>query len=208
MSNPLSAMSGPTRWETETEPGHSERYVQRMRQMAAEGADLDGEARFVDAVVGRHSRILDAGCGTGRVGAGLHARGHDVVGVDADPVLVAAARADHPGPTWVVDDLAALVLEGDPFDAVVAAGNVMVFLAPGSEKDVLLSLSHHLRDGGALVTGFGTAFDYQVGQFDAEAGAAGLTLEQRFATWDLRPWHAGADWVVSIHRKANSLRLT
>jgi SAM-dependent methyltransferase len=66
--------------------------------MAAEGADLGGEARLVDAMVAPGSRLLDAGCGTGRTAAVLHARGHRVVGVDADPVLIAAAEADHPGP--------------------------------------------------------------------------------------------------------------
>jgi len=35
--------------------------------------------------------VLAAGCGTGRTGAGLHVCGHEVAGVDADPVLLAAA---------------------------------------------------------------------------------------------------------------------
>ena len=53
-------------------------------------------------------RVLDAGCGPGRVGAHLHEVGHEVVGVDADPVLIAAAEEDHPGPRWLVEDLAEL----------------------------------------------------------------------------------------------------
>ena len=52
------------------------------------------------------SRVLDAGCVPGRVGAELAARGHIVVGVDVDPLLIAAAEADHPGPRWIVADLA------------------------------------------------------------------------------------------------------
>ena len=46
-------------------PGHSAWYIERFRAMAADGADLDGEARFVDTLVPRRARILDAGCGTG-----------------------------------------------------------------------------------------------------------------------------------------------
>ena len=105
-------MANPTRWATDTGPEHSQWYIDRFRRLAAEGADLAGEARLVDTLVAPGSRILDAGCGTGRVGAALAARGHTVVGVDADPALVEAARADHPGPHWLVADLAELDLPG------------------------------------------------------------------------------------------------
>jgi 2-polyprenyl-3-methyl-5-hydroxy-6-metoxy-1,4-benzoquinol methylase len=103
-------MGIPTRWVTDTDEGHSQWYIERFRRMAAEGVDLAGEARLVDALAAPGSRILDAGCGPGRVGAILHDRGHHVVGVDADPELIAAACQDHPGPLWVVADLADLDL--------------------------------------------------------------------------------------------------
>lgn len=97
----------------EENPGHSEWYIERFRSMAAEGRDLDGEARFVDAMVPRAARILDAGCGPGRVGGRLATLGHHVVGVDIDPALIAAAEADHPGPTWLARDLSELDLAAD-----------------------------------------------------------------------------------------------
>src|SRR4051812_30639820 len=138
-------MGLPTRWVTDTDEGHSQWYIDRFRRLAAEGADLGGEARLVDALVPPRSRILDAGCGPGRVGAVLHDRGHHVVGVDADPELIAAARHDHPGPTWVVADLAELDLAASgvpgPFDAAVLAGNVLAFVAAGTEPDVLRCLA-------------------------------------------------------------------
>src|SRR3954452_12231417 len=121
---------------TQQDPGYSMAYVQRFRDMAAAGADLAGEARLVGALVPRGARILDAGCGPGRVGAFLFEAGHEVVGVDVDPVLIAAAEEDHPGPVWLVGDLAELDLpaRGIPadFDAIVCAGNVMTFLAPST----------------------------------------------------------------------------
>ncbi len=144
------------RWFTDTKAGHSDWYVDRFRKLAADGTDLDGEARFADALLARHSRVLDGGCGPGRVGAALHARGHDVVGVDADPVLIDAAIADHPGPTWLVADLSTLALGGDPFDLAVLAGNVMVFMGAGTERSALERITAHLRPGGRLVTGFAT----------------------------------------------------
>ena len=63
-------MVEPSGWmvKVAADPGHSSWYVERFRKMAAAGDDLAGEARLVDAMVPRGSRILDAGCGPGRVG--------------------------------------------------------------------------------------------------------------------------------------------
>ncbi|MBU8860572.1 MULTISPECIES: class I SAM-dependent methyltransferase [unclassified Micromonospora] len=198
-------MAKPTRWVTDTKPGHSQWYVDRFRQLAAEGADLAGEARLLDALVPPGARVLDAGCGTGRVAAALSARGHDVVGVDADPTLVEAARADHRGPRFLVADLAELDLaeqgEAEPFDAAVLAGNVMVFVAPGTERDVLGHVAAHVRPDGLVVVGFATDRGYPVADLDADAIAAGLRPEHRFATWDLRPWRDDADFAVTVLRR-------
>jgi SAM-dependent methyltransferase len=190
---------------TAHDAGHSQWYIERFRRMAAEGADLAGEARLVDAMIPRRSRVLDAGCGPGRVGAELAARGHDVVGVDADPELIEAARADHPGPVWLLSDLADLDLvaagEPEPFDAAVVAGNVMPYLAPGTEQAVLSRLVAHLRGDAVVVVGFGVDRGYPLSDFDAHAAAAGLRLEHRFATWDLRPWSDDASFAVTVLRR-------
>jgi len=193
--------SSQPRWFTAHGEGHADWYVERFRRMAAEGADLAGEARLVDAMLPRHSRILDAGCGPGRIAGELHARGHDVVGVDVDPALIAAAEADYPGPRYAVADLASLELDDAPFDAAVLAGNVLVFVAPDSEPEVLRRMAAHVRPDGFVITGFGTDRGYPLEAFDAHSAAAGLVLEHRFATWDLRPWRDGAPWAVTVLRK-------
>jgi SAM-dependent methyltransferase len=202
-------MSQLTRWVTAHGAGHAQWYIERFRRMAAEGVDLDGEARLLDAMLARGSRVLDAGCGSGRVGAGLSARGHVVVGVDADRELIDAAQADHPGPTWLVADLAELDLatQGlpEPFDAAVCAGNVMPYLAPGSEGVVLGRLAAHLRDDGLAVVGFGLDRGYSLADFDIHTSAAGLDIEHRFATWDLRPWHDDAPFAVTVLRRLHGL---
>lgn len=198
-------MANPTRWASQHGPDHSQWYIERFRKMAADGADLAGEARLVDAMVPRGARVLDAGCGPGRVGAELHARGHEVVGVDADPLLVEAAEADHPGPTWLVADLSELDLAaagvGVPFDAVVCAGNVMPYLAPGTGGAVLRRLAEHLRPDGVAVIGFGLDRGYSIADFDADTEGSGLALEQRFATWDLRPFADDSPFAVSVLRR-------
>jgi len=195
----------PTRWVTETKQGHSEWYVERFRAMAAEGRDLGGEARLVDAMLPPGSRVLDAGCGPGRVGAVLHERGHTVVGVDADPVLIAAAEEDHPGPRWLIADLAELDLaamgEPEPFAGAVLAGNVIVFVAPGTEAEVLRRVAAHVVDDGFVVVGFHTDRELTLPAFDEAVAQAGLRLEHRFATWDLRAWTGDADFAVNVLRK-------
>lgn len=190
-----------TRWERERDADDSHAYVARFEELAASGADLHGEARAVDALIAPNSRVLDAGCGTGRVGAELARRGHRVTGVDLDPVLLDAAGAT--GLLTVVRaDLAGLDLPGERFDAVVAAGNVMIFLEPGTEAEVCRRLAEHLVPGGVLVAGFAADHRYSPDDFDADLAAAGMAREHRFATWDLRPWRPDAGWAVTVARRA------
>jgi SAM-dependent methyltransferase len=189
---------------TRADPGHSAWYVERFRSMAAAGDDLAGEARLVDAMVPRASRILDAGCGPGRVGAFLAEAGHEVVGVDIDPELIAAAEQDHPGPRWLVADLATLDLPAlgirEGFDAIVCAGNVMTFLAPSTRGAVLARLRAHLRDGGRVVVGFGTDRGYEVVQFLTDVHSAGLVPDVLLSTWSLHPYRADSDFLVALLR--------
>ncbi|WP_369135783.1 class I SAM-dependent methyltransferase [Modestobacter sp. I12A-02662] len=197
-------MAEPSAWTqiTQQDPGHSAAYVERFRTMAADGADLAGEARLVDALLPRSARVLDAGCGPGRVGAFLAAAGHEVVGVDADPVLIAAAEADHPGPRWVVADLAELDLPAlgiaETFDAIVCAGNVMTFLAPSTRREVLRRLRAHLAPGGRAAIGFGAGRGYPFEEFLDDARAVGWTDDVLLSTWDLRPWSPDADFLVAV----------
>jgi len=197
-------MRQPTRWEQigQQNPDRSAWYVERFRTMAAEGADLAGEARMIDAMVPRGSRVLDAGCGPGRVGGELALRGHTVVGVDVDPLLVEAARADHPEGDWHVGDLAELDLPAvgvaEAFDVAVMAGNVLTFVAPGTEAEVLRRIRAHLTPGGRLVVGFGAGRGYAFEALDADAAAAGFVVQHRFATWDLRPFGPDADFLVAV----------
>ena len=194
-------MTEPSAWVriTEDDPGHSARYVQRFRTLAEQGNDIVGEARLVDAMLPRGSRVLDAGCGPGRIGGHLGRAGHDVVGVDVDPVLIAAAEEDHPGPRWLVGDLAELDLP-DRFDAIVCAGNVMAFAAPDTRVEILRRMRAHLAPDGRAVIGFGAGRGYPFERFRADARTAGLAEDVLFATWDLRPFSGTSEFLVASLR--------
>jgi SAM-dependent methyltransferase len=176
-----------------------------MAAVAATGKDMHGEASFVEALGARS--VLDAGCGTGRVAIELARRGVEAVGVDADPGMLSAARAKAPELEWILGDLSDFTLpdvDGPGprrFDAAVLAGNVMIFVVPGTEGAVLERVAAHLRPGGLVVAGF-QLLPGRLGleRYDELSSAAGLTLADRFATWDRDPWTAGGDYAVSVHR--------
>ena len=166
---------------------------------AAAGENVHGEADFVERFA--PASVLDAGCGTGRVGRELARRGLDVVGVDLDPAMLATARRKAPRVDWRLADLANVDLARS-FDAVVMAGNVMIFLAPGSEPAVVANIARHLRPGGLLIAGFQiTPGQLTIERYDEIADLAGLALAERWSTWDREPWDARHDYAVSVHRR-------
>ena len=124
---------GTNRWlQTRSVSGAS--YDATYDRRAAAGENVHGEADFVERFA--PSSVLDGGCGTGRVGRELARRGVSVTGVDIDPEMLATARLKAPEIDWRIGDLATIDL-ARRFDAVVLAGNVMIFLAPGSESAVV-----------------------------------------------------------------------
>lgn len=201
-------MPEPSKWSRiiAADPDHTRRYIQRFKDMETQGHDLAGEVRTVDAMVQRNSRILDAGCGPGRVGGRLHALGHTVVGIDIDPGLIAAAEEDYPGPTWVTGDLAEMDLPAQGveanFDVVVSAGNVMGFLAPSTRVEVLRRFATHLADDGRAIIGFGAGRGYDFRDFLADCEQAGLVLQVPLSTWDLRPFTEDSTFIVALCGRA------
>ncbi len=207
-------MSAPqTRWARGG--AENEGFGPRFAALVAGGDDVDGEARLADALCPRAARVLDAGCGMGRVGAALRARGHLVVGVEPQADLVAQSRATYPDLTVVESDVLDLDAEvlaahGAPeaFDLVVAVGNVMVFLAEGTETAVLRRLAGLLAPGGRLLAGFHpvdgptTSRDYDPAEFVRDAEAAGLVVQHRFGSYELHP--PREDYAVWVLARARS----
>ncbi|MGW7230258.1 class I SAM-dependent methyltransferase [Streptomyces cyaneofuscatus] len=197
------------RWAELTGGQAGEEYARRFARLAESGHDVHGEATFCAALVEPAARVLDAGCGTGRIAVRLAELGHRCTGVDVDASMLAVARRQAPGQEWLLGDLArtdTLGLRPD-FDLVLAAGNVIPLLAPGTEAAVIGQLAAVLRPGGLLVTGMGLdaahlplpEAPFGLADFDAWCDRAGLTLRQRHATWSGDPYVPGCGYAVSVH---------
>ncbi len=187
-------------------------YAARFAQLAASGFDVHGEARLCASLVPPGARVLDAGCGTGRVAARLAELGYGCVGIDSDGSMLAQARLSSAEVVWLDADLAQLPAGepalADPFDLVVAAGNVIPLLAEGTEAGVLAALAGRLRPGGLLVAGFGldaahlplAEAPFGLADYDAWCAQAGLEPVGRLATWDGVAYDGGG-YAVSLHRR-------
>ncbi|WP_342026545.1 class I SAM-dependent methyltransferase [Corynebacterium bovis] len=190
-----------TTWRelTSSDPEHSAHHAHRWERLEAEGRDIDGEARLVDALSPRGARILDAGAGTGRTGAYLAARGHHVTGVDIDPYLVDYARAHHPEVDWHVGDLAAEEPSWPtgPYDVIVSAGNVLTFIEPAHRVRALRTLRTCLAEPadaprpGRLIVGLGLDRGWDDDTFASDCARAGLSVQHRFSTWEADPFTRG-----------------
>ncbi|MCW2850320.1 MAG: ribosomal methyltransferase KsgA/Dim1 family protein [Marmoricola sp.] len=198
----------PTRWEL-ADTGQVSQYAELFEDLIDQGVDVDGEARLADTLAPRRAQVLDAGSGMGRVAAALAARGHDVTAVEKDPDLVARSRARYPGVPVLETDILGLstaLLEeaGQPtaYDVVVVVGNVMVYLAEGTETRALWTLGQLLRPGGRVLVGFHPqqgpkgSRNYPVAEFTEHVEGAGLRIQQLFGTYDLLP--PADDYVVAV----------
>lgn len=174
-----------------------DRYQRRFDDLAASGADVHGEAGFVADL--DPGSVLDAGCGTGRVARELARRGIEVVGVDVDRSMIETARRLSPELTWVLADLTELRLDR-PFDVVVLAGNVPLFAAEDSRRELVAGCARHLAPAGALVAGFQLDGRYPLVRYDEHCRHAGLEPTERWATWSREPF-AGGPYAVSVHRR-------
>ncbi|MEM1334988.1 MAG: class I SAM-dependent methyltransferase [Actinomycetota bacterium] len=191
-----------SRWLERDDVPRGDDYDQRWRDLADSGEVVHGEADLISSLLATGS-VLDAGCGTGRVAIELARRGYDVAGVDLDPGMLDTARTKAPELAWHLADLLTVDV-GRTFDLVALPGNVMIFLTPGTEADVVANLVRHLEPDGRLIAGFQLADDrYALRDYDDACAAAGLELEHRWATWDREPFVSdAAEYAVSVHRRA------
>jgi 2-polyprenyl-3-methyl-5-hydroxy-6-metoxy-1,4-benzoquinol methylase len=182
------------------------KYDQRFDAMAARGENVHGEADAVTRLIEKHLdvhdhvhdhdhdprrsvRVLDAGCGTGRLAIELERRGHAVTAVDLDPDMIDKARDKSTAVTWLVGDLSTMdvTTRGGLFDVIVMAGNILNFCAPGTQKSIVHNMVGHLVDGGLLVCGWSQENrddSYLWTHLVRDARDVGANLAEAWTNWD------------------------
>jgi len=200
-----------TRWteiaRAQAGEDYASAYARRFAELAAQGQDINGEVTAAMALVPAPARVLDAGCGTGRCTVRFAELGYDVTGVDVDDAMLDVARADAPDLDWRQADLAGLDL-GETFDLVLVAGNVIPLLEAGALEAVASRLAAHTR--GLLICGFGLDAAHlppgcpvtPLSDYDAAMSQAGLTIRDRWSTWEGEPFADGDGYVVTVHEPA------
>jgi SAM-dependent methyltransferase len=172
---------------------------------------VHGEATFVTGLVDPPARVLDAGCGTGRVAIRLAELGYAVMGVDLDASMLLQAREEAPDLDWRVGDLAELDT-GEVFDVVLVAGNTIPLLEPDTLGSAATHLAAQLDTSGLLVCGFGLDTAHlpdgcpvtPLAEVDATFAAVGLAPVARLSTWDRAPYDKNAGYVVTVDRRDSS----
>jgi len=111
----------------------------------------------------RGDPILDIGCGTGRVALELAAAGHEVVGVDADRLLVTAlnerAAAARLPASALVADARSFTLERRFACVIVPMQVAQLVGGPAGRETMLATLARHLEPGGVIALALADPFD-------------------------------------------------
>ncbi|MHA7272633.1 methyltransferase domain-containing protein [Arthrobacter sp. TMT4-20] len=187
-------------------------YADKMRQLVGKGADLEVDARFIDMLAPRNSRILDIGCGIGSAVNALRQSGHEAYGIDpTSTVLDVAGDVFDRG--WyrqlAVEELSdeRLCVEGlpDRHEVILMSGNVPAFLSDEILKDAFRKVSELLVDGGLFVVGTTVAARGGPKSQDAVAGLVGLRFLNRFSDWHLGSFDQDSAWSVSVYAKPGAL---
>jgi 2-polyprenyl-3-methyl-5-hydroxy-6-metoxy-1,4-benzoquinol methylase len=144
------------------------------------------------------ARVVDLGCGTGRLTLGIAAAGHSVTGVDPARASIAAARA-KPGAdrvTWI--EGTSRWLPDRTFDVVTMTAHVARI------KDDLVNLTQHyeLDDGEKLISSADMRFRSEQAIREAVENA-GLTIEQIYGGWNREPVGAADGELVVLARRTS-----
>lgn len=122
-------------------------------EAAVDLAMLDHLVLLATEHAGGPPEILDAGCGTGRIGRYLTDRGCRVRGVDLSPGMIAVAGREHPDLDVQVGSITGLPFPEDVFDAAVFWYSTI----HGDDATLAAALGEAarvLRAGGLVLVGF------------------------------------------------------
>ncbi|MCC7069794.1 MAG: class I SAM-dependent methyltransferase [Deltaproteobacteria bacterium] len=153
-------------------------------------ADLArGAARFVVDLIGpERRRVVDLGCGSGIVLRALTDAGHEAIGVDLSPAMLALAKRTAPRARLLQGSLYRVPLPST--DLILAIGEPLNYLEPDARPPALAAffrkVARALPRGGRFL-------------FDVIVDAPGRPLSRR-------AWAAGEDWAVLVDTTEDAAR--
>ena len=95
-------------------------WITWVRKPGHDSYDRYHRDQFLPLIPSPGRRTLDVGCGEGRLTRHLSSLGHRIVGIDASPTLIEAARASAPDMALFVANAEALAFDDASFDRVVS----------------------------------------------------------------------------------------
>ena len=99
----------------------------------------------------RRARILDYGCGYGRIAAELLEAGFDqVIGADFSEAMLQRARLQVRGPAWIRNDGNSLPFKDDCFDVMLLFAVLTCIPDDEEQRTLLAEAERVLRPGGLL----------------------------------------------------------
>lgn len=179
-------------------------YAARLPDTRAEtAADLSMVDAFAAAVTagsaGAPPRVLDAGCGTGRMSAYLAARGCLVEGVDLSPGMVAMARRDHPELPFEVGSLNPLPRADSELAGVLLWYSIIHTPPPGLAA-VVAQVARVLRPGGYVLVATQAGDGVRDVAPSYRALGFEVVLERHLYTADAVAAHLAAVGLEEVHR--------
>ena len=194
------------RLESNDLPAAWERNAADWIRWTRDPAELDGHyvryhrGLFLELLPPPPARVLDLGCGEGRLSRDLVELGYGVVGVDVSPSMVAAARVAAPEMEIHLADAASLPLSDSSFDLVVA------FMSLQDAQDltgVAREAARVLVSGGhaclAIVHPVNSAGEFYAGEADAPFVVYASYLDESYFVDEIERGDARL-LLESIHR--------
>jgi SAM-dependent methyltransferase len=161
-------MSLRDRWEA-----HATAWIDWARTPGHDSYWRHHRDQFLELVPPPGRLTIDIGCGEGRLTRHFKSLGHQVIGIDASPSLVAAARASDPSMTILRADAAALPLADKCADLVVA---FMSLHDIDAMPDAVGEAARIIRPGGRFCVAIVHPIN-SAGKFDGNAADAPFVIK-------------------------------
>ncbi|MBW4029792.1 MAG: methyltransferase domain-containing protein [Acidobacteria bacterium] len=167
---------------------------------------LDALARFAPDA----RSLLELGCGTGAVLAGLGS-GLELTGLDMSERMLAHARRRCPDARLLVGDITSFDL-ADTFDVVVCVFDTLNHVTtPAGWRSVFANAAAHLREGGVFLFDLNTVGRLRdlgdaapwVYDFDGHTLVMNVDfLDDPLAVWDIRIFERLGDATFRLHHES------